>query len=148
MTRKDRETEQERNFIAERTQKQYELNQIAITLRSEQNRWKELLADLRSDTAARKELDDAKRGQLVRDLRQAIEVANANWAAMSRIEEEFAATRIGRTAEIYTSYPVFRDVVSNDAILNATVLGTTFWGLIGFFLACWGIRAAMLLNRS
>lgn len=148
LTRKDRETEQERNFIAERTQKQYELNQIAITLRSEQNRWKELLADLRSDTAARKELDDAKRGQLVRDLRQAIEVANANWAAMSRIEGEFAATRIGRTAEIYTSYPVFRDVVSNDAILNATVLGTTFWGLIGFFLACWGIRAAMLLNRS
>jgi len=148
LTRRDRETEQDRSFIAERTQKQFESNQIAIVLRSEQSRWKELLADLRLDTAARKELDDARRTQLVSDLRKAIDVANANWAAMSRIEGEFAANRTGRTAEIYTPYPVFRDVVSNDAVLNATVLGTTFWGLIGFFLAFWGIRAAMLLSRS
>jgi hypothetical protein len=148
LTRRDREAEQDRTFIAERTQKQFENNQIVIALRSEQNQWKELLTDLRSDTAARKELDDAKRAQLVSDLRKAIDVANTNWAAMSRIEAEFAANRTGRTAEIYTSYPVFRDVVSNDAVLNTTVLGTTFWGLIGFFLAFWGIRAAMLLNRS
>jgi len=148
LTRRDRDAEQDRTFIAERTQKQFENNQIAIALRSEQNRWKELLTDLRPDTAARKELDDAKRAQLVSDLRKAIDVANTNWAAMSRIEGEFAANRTGHTAEIYTSYPVFRDVVSTDAVLNATVLGTTFWGLIGFFLAFWGIRAAMLLNRS
>jgi hypothetical protein len=148
LTRKDRETEHDRTFIAERTQRQFENNQIAITLRSEQNNWKELLADLRSDSAARKELDDAKRGQLFRQLRQAIDAANANWAVMSRIEQEFAATRTGRTAELYTSYPVFRDVVSNDLILNTTVLGATFWALITFFLGFWAIRTALLLYRS
>jgi hypothetical protein len=148
LTRKDRETEQDRTFIAERTQRQFENNQTAIKLRSEQNQWKELLADLRSDTAARPELDNTRRGQLVGNIRQATDVANANWAAMSRIEAEFAANRTGRTAEIYTPYPVFRDVVSNDSVLNTAVLGTTLWGLIGFFLAFWGIRAAMLLSRS
>jgi hypothetical protein len=148
LTRKDREAEQDRMFIAERTQKQFEYNQLAIALRSEQNRWKELLTDLRSDTTARKELDEASRGQLVRALRQAVDEANANWATLSRMETEFAANRTGRTAEIYTSYPVFRDVVSNDLILNTTVLGATFWALISFFLAFWAIRTAMLLNRS
>jgi len=148
LTRRDRETEQDRTFIAERTQKQFENNQIVIKLRSEQNQWKELLADLRSDAVTRKELDNAKRGQLVADVRRATEVANANWAAMSRIEGEFAASRTGRTAEIYTSYPMFRDVVSNDVVLNTTVLGTTFWGLIAFFLGFWAVRAVLLLYSS
>jgi hypothetical protein len=148
LTRKDRDAEQDRTFIAERTQKQFEYNHQAIALRSEQSRWKELLADLRSDATTRKDLDEATRGQIVRQLRYAIDDANAKWAAMSRMEAEFAANRTGRTAEIYAPYAAYRDVVTNDPILNTTVLGTTSWGLIAFFLAFWGIRAARLLMRS
>lgn len=148
LTRKDRDAEQDRTFIAERTQKQFEYNQQVIALRSEQNRWKELLADLRSDTTARKDLDEASRGKIIRDLRYAIDDANAKWAALSRMETEFAANRTGRTAEIYAPSAAYRDVVTNDLILNTTVFGTTFWTLIIFFLAFWAIRAALLLIRS
>jgi len=148
LTRRDREAEQDRTYIIERTQKQLELNQIAIALRSEQNRWKDLLAELRSETAARMNLDDGARTRMARELRYVTAEANANWAALSRMEEEFSAKRTGRTAEIYAPYAAYRDVVSNDLILNTTVLGATFWGLIIFFLGFWAIRAALLLARS
>lgn len=147
LTRQDREAEQVRLYIADRTQRQFELNQRVIDLRGEQGRWKELLADLNSDTAARKELDEATRGQMERELRYAIGEANAKWAAFSRMETEFAANRTGRTAEIYAPYATNRDVVSNDVIVNTRVLAVTLWALVIFFLGFWGIRAAMLLTR-
>jgi hypothetical protein len=148
LTRQNREAEQVRALITERTQKQLELNQSAIALRSEQVRWRELLADLRSDTAIRKDLDAAARGQIIRDLRYAMDKANATWAALSRVESEFAANRTGRTAEVYAPYVPYRDVVTNDFILNATVLGATAWAVVGFFLVFWGIRAAQLSTRA
>ena len=148
LTRKDREAEQDRTYLVERTQKQLDLNQQAIALRSEQGRWKDLLSDLRSDKAARTDLDDAARARMARELRYVIAEANANWAALSRMEDDFSAKRTGRTAEIYAPYAAYRDVVSNDLILNTTVLGATFWGLIIFFLGFWAIRAALLLTRS
>jgi hypothetical protein len=148
LTRQDRETEQVRAYIAERTQKQFELNQRAITLRSEQRRWKELLADLRLDGAPRNELDEAARGRMIRDLQNAISEANAEWATLSRMEAEFAANRTGRSGEIYAPYALYRDVISNDLILNATVLGATVCAIIIFLLGFWGIRVTLLLTRS
>jgi hypothetical protein len=85
---------------------------------------------------------------MARELRYVTAEANANWAALSRMEDDFSAKRTGRTAEIYAPYAAYRDVVSNDLILNTTVLGATFWGLIIFFLGFWAIRAALLLTRS
>jgi hypothetical protein len=147
LTRQDREAEQVRTFIAERTQKQFEFNQRAIALRSEQGRWKELLADLRSDAAARKDLDETTNGQVVRELRYGIGEVNAQWAALSRMETEFAANRTSRTAEIYAPYAGHRDVLSNDIILNTRVLALVLWAIVIFFLGFWGIRAALLLTR-
>ena len=148
LTRQDREAEQVRAYIAERTQKQFELNQRAITLRNEERRWKVLLTDLRSDSATQKDLDEAVRGQMIQELHYAIGEANAEWATLSRMEAEFAANRAGRSGEIYAPYALYRDVVSNDLILNATVLGATVCALIIFFLGFWGIRATLLLTRS
>jgi hypothetical protein len=64
------------------------------------------------------------------------------------METEFAANRTCRTAEICAPYAAYRDVVSNDLIINATLLGTTFWALIIFFIGFWAIRAIWLLTRS
>jgi hypothetical protein len=148
LTRQDREGEQVRAYIAERTQKQFELNQRAISLRNEQRRWKELLADLHSDSATQKDLDETARGQIIQELHYAISEANAEWATLSRMEAEFAANRAGRSGEIYAPYALYRDVVLNDLILNATVLGATACALITFFLGFWGIRATLLLAHS
>lgn len=148
LTRQDREDEQVRAYIAERTQKQFELKQRALTLRSEQRRWKELLADMRSDSATRSELDEAARGRIIKELHYAINEANAEWATLSRMEAEFAANRTGRSGEIYEPYAQYRDVVSNDLILNVTVLGATVCAIITFLLGFWGIRAMLLLTRS
>jgi hypothetical protein len=41
----------------------------------------------------------------------------------------------------------YRDVISNDLILNITVLGAAMCGLIIFFLGLWEVRAAPLLMR-
>jgi hypothetical protein len=147
LTRRDREAE-DRGYIIERTQKQLELNQQAIALRSEQNRWKALLAELRSDTAGQANLDEGTRARMDREVRYVTAEANANWAVLSRMEDEFSAKRTGRTAEMYAPYADYRGVVSNDLILNTTVLGGTFLGLVIFFLGFWAIRAARLLARS
>jgi hypothetical protein len=98
--------------------------------------------------AARKDLDASARGQIIQDVRYAIDKANATWAALSRMETEFAANRTGRTADMYAPYATYRDVVSNDLILNTTVLGAALWALIVFFLGFWAIRATLLLTRS
>jgi hypothetical protein len=148
LTRSDREAEQDRIFIGERTQKQLELHQQAIALRSEQDRWKELLAQLSADGTPRKDLDKSARAGMDRELRYSVVEANGNWMALSRIEDEFSAKRTGRAAEIYTLYAPGRDVVSNDLILNTTVLGAVLSGLIIFFLGFWAIRAGLLLGRT
>ena len=148
LTRRDREAGQDRIFISERTQKQLELQQQAIALRSEQDRWKELLAQLRADGTPHKDLDKSARAGMDRELRYSVAEANGNWMALSRIEDEFSANRTSRTAEIYTPYAPRRDVVSNDLILNTTVLGTVLTGLIIFFLGFWAIRAGLLLARA
>jgi hypothetical protein len=148
LTRRDREAEQDRIFISDRTQKQLELHQQAIALRSEQDRWKELLAQLRGAGTPREDLDTSARARMDRELRYSVAEANANWLALSRIEDEFSAKRTGRTAEIYTLYAPNRPVVSNDLILNTTVLGAVLSGLIIFFLGFWAIRAGLLLVRA
>jgi len=148
LTRQDRESEQVRAYVAERAQKQFELNQRAITLRGEQRRWKELLSDLRSDAATRRELDEAARGRIIQELHYAVSEANGEWATLSRMEAEFAANRTGRSAEIYAPYALYRDVVSNDLIFNATVLAATACAIITFLLGFWGIRATLLWTRT
>jgi hypothetical protein len=82
-----------------------------------------------------------------RELRYSVAEANANWMALSRIEDEFSAERTRRVAEIYTLYAPRCDVVSNDLILNATVLGAVLSGFIiflGFWAfgqdCCWFVR--------
>jgi hypothetical protein len=146
LTRRDREADQDRLFIGERTQKQLELKQQAIALRSEQDRWKELLAELRSNSTARQELDETARARMDQELRYAVAQANANWAALSRMEDEFSAKRTGRSAEMYAPYGAYRDVVSDDPILNTRVLGATFAGLVIFVLGFWAIRAVRLVR--
>jgi hypothetical protein len=145
LTRQDRHKEQVRLFIDDRTQMQFGLKLSAIELRSEQDQWKELLANLQLNTVARKDLDEATRGQMERELRYAIDETNADWAALSRMETEFAASHTGRTAEIYA--PPDSDVVSNDLILNTRMLAMVFSGLTIFFLGFWGCRAAALFTR-
>ena len=83
-----------------------------------------------------------------RELRYSVAEANANWMALSRIEDEFSTKRTSRAAEIYTLYVPGRDVVSNDLILNTTVLGAVLAGLIIFFLGFWAIRTGLLLARA
>ena len=148
LTRRDRETEQDRNFITERTQKQFDLSLAALALRSEQTRWKNLLADLQSDAVTRKELDDATRGETIRQIRHAIDEANAEWATLSRLETQFAASRTGRTGEIYAPYVTERDVITNDRILSTPVIGSLLSAILIFFLGLWVIRAILVLVRS
>src|SRR5262249_42242598 len=135
-------------FIADRTQAQYELRRKAVTLQAQQRSWKELLAELRSDAVAGKPLDEPTQADIVKQVRAAADQANAKWAALSRIEAEFAANRTGRTAEIYALYNTQRDVIWSDPILNWTVISAAASALLAFFLGFWILRAAVLLVRA
>ena len=90
LTRKDRD-EQLQTYVTDRTRAQSELKEDAIALRSEQSRWKELLADLRSTGADRQDLDASARERMIQQLRRAVDKTNSKWAALSRIEAQFAA---------------------------------------------------------
>ena len=58
---------------------------------------------------------------MIQQLRRAVDKVNAKWAALSRIEAQFAANRTSRTAEIYALYAPQQDVIRSDPILNWTV---------------------------
>ena len=69
LTRRDRD-EQLQAYVTARTRAQSELKEDAIELRSEQSRWKELLADLRSNGPDRKDLDASARERMIQQLRR------------------------------------------------------------------------------
>jgi hypothetical protein len=122
------------------------LNKSAIALRSEQSRWKELLADARADQPNRKDLDDTARGLIVARVNQTAKDANAIWAALSRIESEFASNRTGRTAEIYTSYIPEKDVVIGDSIFTWVMADAVISAAVIFWIGLWGYRAIAVLT--
>jgi hypothetical protein len=149
LTRRDREVEQAQEaLLNSRVQAQLDLDRRAIALRSEQSRWRELLADVRADNPDRKELDGAARARVIEAIGQAGSEANALWAAISRIEKEFAADRTGRTAELYASYVPRRDVISGNVIFTSATATAVLSGTVIFWIGFWGIRALLLLNRK
>ena len=149
LTRRDRDIDQAQEaLLSSRVLAQLDFNGRAIALRGEQSRWKELLADARADRADRKELDDAARARIVEAIGQAGNEANAMWAAISRIEKEFAANRTGRTAEIYASYAPRSDVIYGDGIPTLTAAVAVFSAAVIFWIGIWGFRALALLYRK
>jgi hypothetical protein len=149
LTRRDRDIDQAQEaLLSTRVLAQLDLNGSAIALRGEQSRWKELLADARADRADRKELDEPARARIVEAIGQAGNEANAMWAAISRIEKEFAANRTGRTAEIYASYAPRSDVIAGDGIPAGTAAVAVFSAAVIFWIVFWGFRALALLYRK
>jgi hypothetical protein len=149
LTRRDRDVEQAQEALLDnRMQVLLNLNKSAIALRSEQSRWKELLADARADKPDRNDLDAATRGRIVAGLNQATKDANAIWAALSRIETEFAANRTGRTAEIYTSYVPEQDVVTGDPIFTWIMAEAVISAAVIFWIGFWGYRALVVIIRK
>ena len=149
LTRRDRDVEQAQEALLDnRMQALLNLNKSAIALRSEQSRWKELLADARADKTDRNDLDEATRGRIVAGLNQATKDANAIWAALSRIETEFAANRTGRTAEIYASYVPEQDVVTGDPIFTWIMADAVISAAVIFWIGFWGCRALVVLIRK
>jgi hypothetical protein len=139
---------QNQAFIKERTRAQFDLIRQADKYRGEQNRLKELLAALPSDVAASKELDETRLAHLAQQLRFAIDEANSKWATLSRLEAEFAADRLGRTAEIYSPLSVGADVVQFDPIFNRSALAAAMSMLIIFWLGLWALRAGLFWWRT
>jgi hypothetical protein len=139
---------QNQAFLAEQINAQLELNRRASEYHSEQNNWKEMLGALPSETAAPKELDEATLARIAQQLRVAIDETNAKWAALSRMEAEFAANRLSRTAEIYVPLLSGRDVIRFDPIFNLSSLAAAMSALFILFLAFWGIRAALFMRHK
>jgi hypothetical protein len=139
---------QNQAFLAEQTSAQLTLNRRASEYHGEQNRWKEMLAALPPEGAAPKQLDEATLTRVAQQLRVAIDETNAKWAALSRVEAEFAANRLSRTAELYVPLLSGRDVIRFDPTFNLSSLAAAMSALFIVFLAFWGIRAALFMGRK
>ena len=149
LTRRDRDLDQAQEaLLSTRVMAQLDLNGSAIALRGEQSRWKELLADARADRGDRKELDEAARARLVEAIGQAANEANVMWAAISRIEKQFAANRTGRTAEIYALYAPRDDVISDSGTPAWTAVVAVYLATVIFWIGFWSFRALALLYRK
>jgi hypothetical protein len=144
LTRADRDSEQLQAFVTGRTIAQYDVRRRALAARTEQAEWKELLAALRSTNGSRKELDPTTQARITEQLHLAAEQANSKWATVARIEGEFAANRIGRTAEIFAPYATPRDVVVSDPIFSWEVLSGAISALVAFFIGIWITLAALV----
>jgi hypothetical protein len=139
---------QNQAFLAEQTNAQIELNRRASEYHGEQNRWKEMLAALPSEGEAPKQLDEAALAQMAHQLRGAIDETNAKWAALSRMEAEFATNRLSRTAELYVPLFSGTDVIRFDPIFKLGSLAAAMSVLFIFFLALWGLRAVLFVRRN
>jgi hypothetical protein len=135
-------------FITRMTEDQFELDQRLIAYQAEQNRWKELLAALPTADTSAKEPDDATRDRMIKQMRRAIDEINANWAALSRLEAEFAANRMSRTAELYVPLVVERDVIRHDAVSLRRLLALVMAVVAIVFLTLWATLAASVLRRE
>lgn len=147
LTRRDRESEQFQPFIVDRTHAQYEMRRRAIAARTEQTEWQELLAQLRG-TPPRKELDAVAEQRILQQLLDAVKQANAKWAALGRIEVEFASSRKWRTADLYALYATPRDIVVGDPILNWTVMPGAISALVAYLVASWVACMLFYLARN
>jgi hypothetical protein len=139
---------QNQAFLAEQTNAQLELNRRASEYHGEQNRWKEMLAALPSEGAAPKQLDEATLTRIAQQLRVAVDETNAKWAALSRMEAEFATNRLSRTAELYVPLFSGTDVIRYNPTFNLGSLVAAMSALFIVFLVFWGIRAVLFMRRK
>ena len=105
------------------------------------------LLQLRAGSTARKELDPAAQKRIVQQLREAVAQANGKWAALGRIEAEFAANRKSHTAELYALYATPRDIVVGDPILNWTVASGAISALVAFLVGSWTVCILLFVAR-
>ena len=107
-----------------------------------------MLGKLRAGNTSRKELDPVAQKRIAQQIREAADQANGKWAALGRIEAEYAANRKWRTADLYALYATSRDIVVGDPILNWTVVSGAISALVAFLVGSWIVCILLLLSRT
>ena len=139
---------QNQTFITDRTNDQLELTRLANDYRGERNRWQEMLTAISFEGRTPKEPDEVTLARLAQQLRLAINETNAKWAALSRLEAEFAANRLSHTGEIYAPYLAGPDVIRFDPVFNRSAFAAAMSMLLIFFLGFWALLAALFIRRK
>jgi hypothetical protein len=135
-------------FVTDRTLTQFELNRRASEHRGERRRWDELLASLPSEGASEKEPDQTTLVRLTQQMHSAVNEINAKWAALSRLEAEFAANRLSRTAEIYAPLVSGPDIIRLDPVFNLSALSAALSLVLMFCGMLWVGLALLYIRRE
>ena len=101
MSRAGREGEQV--FISELTRRQLDTTQRANATRMQRDLWRELANATQPNDAARAVLDEGAKATLIKTLRAFLANINEYWAASTRIEAQFAASRLDHTGKLLSS---------------------------------------------
>jgi hypothetical protein len=130
------ETEKEaQGRISDLSRRHLELAEGIATNRGEQERLQQMLSGLSKTEGPL--LDAEAQDLLAANLRSAVSEASALGATLARLEDEFAARRIGHSAKLYQAYAVRRDVISTHPLFNSTAILLVLSVPLLVFLGLW-----------
>jgi hypothetical protein len=123
--------------ITDLTRQQLTIKEDLASQRTEQERWKELLDAVQSNSPAKEELDEATQTRLLAELGNTLAEVNQHWSSLNQLQDEFAANRISQTGRLYRDYAVARDVIGSNPVWNLTFVMFAFALVIFLVLFFW-----------
>jgi hypothetical protein len=138
----------EQTYIQEQTKRQLEFSERAVLLKAEQDEWKELLSRINaraSNPNPPPPLTPELRGELRQSLESVVSGLNSLWAAVTRIQEDFTAKRLGFSSQLYAPYAVPRDVVWFHPLAQTALWATLIPLMLLFILTAWALHALFSL---
>jgi hypothetical protein len=149
LSRNRTETEKEAQArVSELSRRHLGLVETVANNRGEQDRLRQMAAGLSKTDGPL--LDGEAQDRLAANLRNAVTESNALGATLARLEDEFAARRIGHTAKLYQAYAVRRDIISTHPLFNSTAILLVLSAPLLVFLGLWtwlGLWRGLYLAR-
>jgi hypothetical protein len=122
LARSGREADAEQTFLVDLIRRQLNATERANAYAAEREAWQQLLTISNSDLASRAPFSDQVRNDLSKTASSAATELNGIWAAITRVEAEFAATRLDHTGSLYKALPVDNDVVERHPWWTSRIL--------------------------
>jgi hypothetical protein len=135
------------DYVVDLTSRYMSFKEQAVVARSDTEKFNGLLAQWRSEQPKMRPISDETRGRLKQDMVDAAQIINEHWAALTRLENEYARNWINLSGRLYTPFAVQRDVVVADPIINERVIVTAVCFAILLFFALWGLRSMLHLIK-
>ena len=148
LSARGRESEEAlQNYVSQLTVRQLSTAETLVRIQSQQDKWRNFIDSLKSSDSAAP-IDQTGRTKTADDLFSAVSRLNDQWAALNRLEAEFAASRLSHTARLYSQFYTSPDIVRYNPVVNPSVLLLCLAAACAVFFFVWFGSAGLYYLRS